>query len=150
MVLSNSGSVLAVFSSIETISSSTEKHIPCRFEKIHNWRNYRNEEKRIKTINILLNTIICLLKRDKATRSLIYTTRQWYLHHDSCMYIKFHIYNQDLHIFIKIHIYTSRFVLIHQDLHKYIKIHICTSGFIYIHQDSYLYIKICINTSRFA
>ena len=58
--------------------------------------------------------------------------------------------HQDLHIFIKIHIYTSRFVLIHQDLHKYIKIHICTSRFVYVHQDSYLHIKICIYTSRFV
>ena len=85
-------------------------------------------------------TIIYLLKRDKTTRSLIYTTRQRSLHQDSCIYIKIHIYtsrficiHQDLHIFIKCPIYTSRFVLLHQDLHKYIKIHICTSRFVCVH-----------------
>ena len=52
-------------------------------------------------------------------------TRQWYIHQDS-------------YIYIKIRIYTSRFVYIHQDSYIHIKIRIYTSRFVYIHQDLYL------------
>ena len=64
-------------------------------------------------------------------------TRHWYIHQDS-------------YIYIKIRIYTSRFVYIHQDSCIYSKIPIYTSRFVYIHQDSYVYIKICIYTLRFV
>ena len=59
----------------------------------------------------LVDPHICLLKRDKTTRSLIYTTRQWSIHQDS---------------------------FIHQDSYLYIKIHMYTSGFAYMHQDPYV------------
>ena len=59
-------------------------------------------------------------------------------------------------LYIKIRVYTSRFIFIHQDSYLYIKIYMYTSGFAYMHQNPYIYIKIrtytsrfCINTSRF-
>ena len=61
--------------------------------------------------------------------------------------IKIH---QDLYIYIKIRIYTSRFVYIHQDSYIHTKIRIYTSRFVYTHQDSYIYSKICIYTLRFV
>ena len=84
-------------------------------------------------------------------------TRQWYIHQDSYIYIKIRMYtarfvyiHQDSYIYINIRVYTSRFVYIHQDSYIYIKIRIYTSRFVYIHQDSYIYIKICIYTLRFV
>ena len=84
-------------------------------------------------------------------------TRQWYIHQDSYIYIKIRLYtsrfvyiHQDSYIYVKIRIYTSRFVYIHQDSKIYSKIRIYTSRFVDIQQDSYIYIKICIYTLRFV
>ena len=52
-------------------------------------------------------------------------TRQWYIHQDS-------------YIYIKIRIYTSRFVYIQQDSYIYIKIRIYTLRLVWIHQDLYI------------
>ena len=41
-------------------------------------------------------------------------------------------------LYIKIRVYTSRFIFINQDSYLYIKIHMYTSGFAYMHQDPYI------------
>ena len=66
------------------------------------------------------------------------------------MSLRYIFLHQDLFIYTKIYLYTSRFTYIHQDLFIYNTIYLSISRFIYIHQVSYISAKISLHQDPYS